>query len=185
MSALSSAGTVTLPLALRRFGLHFLEMCVVMCPGGIVLDIATFGGLGALGFDVLARPELAMMLVAVNFAIVMAVYMKLRGHAPQHNIEMSGSTIVGGLAFVGLYWLGVVPEESLASVPKVFALLCTPLCALMFVVMLVRFDHYGGRIGAPIAVAAAGDYTCPMHPEVAQAGPGRCPTCGMTLVRRS
>lgn len=25
-------------------------------------------------------------------------------------------------------------------------------------------------------------YTCPMHPEVRQDGPGTCPTCGMTLV---
>lgn len=25
-------------------------------------------------------------------------------------------------------------------------------------------------------------YTCPMHPEVQQDTPGRCPTCGMKLV---
>ena len=25
-------------------------------------------------------------------------------------------------------------------------------------------------------------YTCPMHPEVRQAGPGKCPQCGMSLV---
>jgi Cu+-exporting ATPase len=24
-------------------------------------------------------------------------------------------------------------------------------------------------------------YTCPMHPQVRQAGPGHCPICGMTL----
>src|SRR5512144_1280672 len=24
-------------------------------------------------------------------------------------------------------------------------------------------------------------YTCPMHPEIAQNGPGRCPKCGMAL----
>ncbi len=32
--------------------------------------------------------------------------------------------------------------------------------------------------GAP---AAAAVYTCPMHPEVRQQGPGSCPKCGMTL----
>lgn len=41
-------------------------------------------------------------------------------------------------------------------------------------------DHashvHGGR-SAPSAV-----YACPMHPEVRQPGPGRCPKCGMTLV---
>ena len=28
---------------------------------------------------------------------------------------------------------------------------------------------------------AARLYTCPMHPEVVQAGPGTCPKCGMAL----
>lgn len=27
-------------------------------------------------------------------------------------------------------------------------------------------------------------YTCPMHPEIKRAAPGKCPICGMTLVRR-
>src|SRR5262245_43266431 len=26
-------------------------------------------------------------------------------------------------------------------------------------------------------------YTCPMHPEVVKDGPGKCPKCGMNLVR--
>ena len=29
--------------------------------------------------------------------------------------------------------------------------------------------------------AAVGKYTCPMHPEVRQSGPGACPKCGMAL----
>ncbi len=31
----------------------------------------------------------------------------------------------------------------------------------------------------------AGDWTCPMHPEVSAPGPGRCPQCGMDLVPRA
>jgi len=27
----------------------------------------------------------------------------------------------------------------------------------------------------------AGEYTCPMHPEMRQLGPGACPKCGMAL----
>ena len=27
-------------------------------------------------------------------------------------------------------------------------------------------------------------YTCPMHPEVIQGKPGKCPKCGMILVKR-
>ena len=33
---------------------------------------------------------------------------------------------------------------------------------------------------APVPAAAA-IYTCPMHPEIEQVGPGACPKCGMDL----
>jgi len=33
----------------------------------------------------------------------------------------------------------------------------------------------------PIAAPAGSVYTCPMHPEVRQEGPGSCPKCGMAL----
>lgn len=32
---------------------------------------------------------------------------------------------------------------------------------------------------------AAGEHVCPMHPEVKQAGPGKCPKCGMDLVKNT
>jgi Cu+-exporting ATPase len=34
---------------------------------------------------------------------------------------------------------------------------------------------------APAAAPAGTIYTCPMHPEIRQAGPGHCPICGMAL----
>ncbi|MBE3072337.1 MAG: heavy metal translocating P-type ATPase, partial [Acidobacteria bacterium] len=41
---------------------------------------------------------------------------------------------------------------------------------------------------SPAGAAASGadgiDYTCPMHPEVVQVGPGTCPRCGMALEPR-
>jgi hypothetical protein len=43
----------------------------------------------------------------------------------------------------------------------------------------------GGDGGSPTSSATDGGaavYTCPMHPDVRQPGPGRCPKCGMTLV---
>ena len=33
----------------------------------------------------------------------------------------------------------------------------------------------------PTKAQAAALYTCPMHPEVVQVGPGACPKCGMAL----
>jgi len=41
-------------------------------------------------------------------------------------------------------------------------------------------DHTGhNKPGAPVPPGTI--YTCPMHPEVRQVGPGTCPICGMTL----
>ncbi|MDB5572788.1 MAG: copper-translocating P-type ATPase [Hyphomicrobiales bacterium] len=48
-----------------------------------------------------------------------------------------------------------------------------------------KFDEDPGRfVGARIEAAPADDqriYTCPMHPQIRQAGPGSCPICGMAL----
>jgi len=43
--------------------------------------------------------------------------------------------------------------------------------------------HHAEHAAAPAAapVAAGTIYTCPMHPEIRQPGPGNCPKCGMTL----
>lgn len=50
--------------------------------------------------------------------------------------------------------------------------------------MATGHDAQGMIHGMP-AVAGpgvAGSFTCPMHPEVRAAKPGRCPKCGMMLV---
>lgn len=40
------------------------------------------------------------------------------------------------------------------------------------------------KVGAKASneISSAAIYTCPMHPEVQQQGPGTCPKCGMELV---
>ena len=46
-------------------------------------------------------------------------------------------------------------------------------------------DHSGHEAAKPDPSALSGSgagYTCQMHPEVRQSGPGSCPKCGMTLV---
>jgi len=52
---------------------------------------------------------------------------------------------------------------------------------------LVKFKADPGNYLAKAAPPAGGNkargtYTCPMHPEVGQDGPGACPKCGMALV---
>ena len=40
--------------------------------------------------------------------------------------------------------------------------------------------RHAGKTATPAATAV--DYTCPMHPEIVQKGPGSCPKCGMPLI---
>ncbi len=41
----------------------------------------------------------------------------------------------------------------------------------------------GGGVNRTTASSTAGQvFTCPMHPQIRQPGPGRCPICGMSLV---
>jgi Cu+-exporting ATPase len=53
---------------------------------------------------------------------------------------------------------------------------------------LARFEadpaKFVEKLIAPVAVTTPvrAEYTCPMHPEVVQIGPGSCPKCGMALV---
>src|SRR5215475_442155 len=46
----------------------------------------------------------------------------------------------------------------------------------------LRASHHPESTGAAKqSEASAIRYTCPMHPEITQIGPGSCPKCGMAL----
>jgi Cu+-exporting ATPase len=53
---------------------------------------------------------------------------------------------------------------------------CNRRCREKFVADPERYTRAERRAAAPEGV-----YTCPMHPEIRQAGPGNCPICGMAL----
>src|SRR5262249_52989332 len=53
---------------------------------------------------------------------------------------------------------------------------CSPSCAARFRAEPERYLQPPEPVAAP-----PGEYTCPMHPEVVQLGPGSCPICGMAL----
>ena len=57
---------------------------------------------------------------------------------------------------------------------------CGARCRERFIVEPERFLSPRPPAAAP-ASAGAGPYTCPMHPEIVQDGPGSCPICGMAL----
>jgi len=56
---------------------------------------------------------------------------------------------------------------------------CSARCREKFVAEPARY--LGGESAAVAPPPAGTIYTCPMHPEVRQVGPGHCPKCGMAL----
>ena len=42
-------------------------------------------------------------------------------------------------------------------------------------------ERYLDKTGEPEPLPAGTLYTCPMHPQIVQEGPGHCPICGMAL----
>ena len=56
---------------------------------------------------------------------------------------------------------------------------CSAGCLAKFQADPARYT--GGRPAVAEAVDEGAIYTCPMHPEVRQVGPGSCPICGMAL----
>ncbi|HEY1141417.1 MAG TPA: heavy metal translocating P-type ATPase, partial [Lysobacter sp.] len=59
---------------------------------------------------------------------------------------------------------------------------CSARCREKFVADPVQYLQAKTPTQAPVALAPAGAiYTCPMHPQIRQQGPGTCPICGMAL----
>jgi Cu+-exporting ATPase len=60
---------------------------------------------------------------------------------------------------------------------------CSQHCMHAFEADPEKFLAAKAKPAAPAAPAKTGaKYTCPMHPEIVQVGPGSCPKCGMALV---
>ena len=58
---------------------------------------------------------------------------------------------------------------------------CSTHCRQKFIAEPTRYvDGLAPAVPQPSSTQAA-EYTCPMHPEVRQPGPGSCPKCGMDL----
>ena len=59
---------------------------------------------------------------------------------------------------------------------------CSAGCKAKFEADPVRYLAHAEAQRAPAAPVPAGTiYTCPMHPQIRQVGPGSCPICGMAL----
>jgi Cu+-exporting ATPase len=58
---------------------------------------------------------------------------------------------------------------------------CSAGCRTKFVENPARYLEAAVAQAKPEPVAAGAIYTCPMHPQIRQVGPGSCPICGMAL----
>ncbi len=58
---------------------------------------------------------------------------------------------------------------------------CSPGCRTKFIANPVKYLDPDVAKTAAEPVPEGTIYTCPMHPEIRQAGPGSCPICGMAL----
>ncbi len=144
-----------------HFARHWLEMCVVMCVGGGILNGLLFlAGPALIGYPDLRQrsPVLAVLVSGLIYALPMAAWMRVRGMAWRPALEMSGGVIALAVVMIGAAGAGVVSGSSLRGWAMGF---CGPACGVMFVVMLFRLDLYTGRTGHPIG----------HRPHTAPAGP--------------
>src|SRR5271166_6762019 len=58
---------------------------------------------------------------------------------------------------------------------------CSSKCREKFLGEPARYLKPESSAPPPKPVPAGTIYTCPMHPQIRQVGPGNCPICGMTL----
>jgi hypothetical protein len=122
-------------------------MCAAMCMGGVILNGLVFvAGPALLGYSDLRQEatELALLVIAFNYALPMAAWMRFRGMAWRPTLEMSGATIGLAVVMIGLDWLDVVQQNSVRG--WVFGF-CGPACVVMVIVMLFRLGLYTGRTG--------------------------------------
>jgi hypothetical protein len=114
-------------------------------------------------------------------------------------VTFYAAMVLAGLVVEILFGaLGLVPDERSANVVEASVTWnYTTFLNLFFiglsVLLVARFFRTGGPAmlrmmkGGPQRPSPESGhdgevFTCPMHPEVSSAAPGRCPKCGMDLV---
>lgn len=121
----------------RTFALHFGEMVLVMFIGMGVFSGITALGFAAAGSSQTAQPGwLRVMLMGVNMAIPMVLWMAYRGHSRTRNAEMAASMLVPSAIAAALAATGVLATMPALVVQHVV------MVPAMLGVMLWRYDEY-------------------------------------------
>jgi len=118
----------------RRFGLHYLEMVVVMVVGMVVLGVAV--GLVA---DVTGTGPM-LIEMGVTMTVPMVAWMRVRGHAWRPCLEMGASMALSTIATLALLGAGIVEGAGVLMV-----ILHAVMLPAMLVAMLLRRDEYSGH----------------------------------------
>jgi hypothetical protein len=123
-----------------HFVLHYLEMCLACCVGGVTLGVAFFGGAALLGYpDLIVRaPMFSTLMLAVLLAVPMVAWMRFRHHGWRPSLEMGAATMGLGIVLLALGTIGVVP------VGDMFEWVTRLACPVMLVPMLLRLNLYTG-----------------------------------------
>ena len=103
-------------------------------------------------------------------------------HAPYAHAVHSSQTDTGADTIDPVCGMTVHPQSAAGSAEHdgVKYYFCSKHCLAQFQADPSRYLTRSPA-AAPAAVKGA-QYTCPMHPEIVQDGPGSCPICGMALV---
>jgi hypothetical protein len=123
--------------AVRRFGLHYLEMVVAMAVGMIVLAPVWSWAGGLFGWTAaLDRADVSSMVMATNMTVAMGAWMKVRGHTWRPIVEMGAAMFLPFAVLLVPLWMGLIGEDALMTFGHLLML------AGMAVAMLLRPAEY-------------------------------------------
>jgi hypothetical protein len=144
----SEMKSVTAPRVSRRsqighFVRHYFEMCLPMCIGFAVLDLAYFWAAGLFGYSepFSQLPELSVLVVAFNMTSLMTAWMLFRGMPRRATAEMSAAMVIWAIVLLAFGWLAILPMGDLALLEHGLMM------PTMLIPMFVRLDLYTGRAG--------------------------------------
>ena len=121
-----------------RFVLHYLEMCMACCVGGVTLGFAFFGGAALLGYpDLIPKtPFFSTLMLAIILTVPMVAWMRFRDHGWRPTLEMGAATMGLGMVVIALGMIGLVPPSGM------FEWVASLACPVMLIPMLLRLNLY-------------------------------------------
>ena len=133
--------TSQIPTVWMRIGYfirHYLEMLLVCCIGGFILNFLFFSAIARVGFPNFfdQYPDLAIMVITILLAVPMLIWMRFRKHEWRPTLEMAGEPIVLGVLLITASLINIIPKG------EMLPLLKDLVCPLMLLPMFFRLDLY-------------------------------------------